>query len=72
MTSKISASVTVLQQLPARTAALRRDGFRCVCCGEPASEMHHLDYPPWGTFDVPSNMESVCHACHCRIEGKPA
>jgi HNH endonuclease len=54
----------------ARTVAMRAANYRCVYCGAPASEVHHVQYPPWGTFDVPANMEPVCHACHCRIEGK--
>ncbi len=55
-----------------RAAALRRDHAICTECGAPATEVHHLAYPPWGTFDVPSNLVSVCHACHCRLEGKDA
>ena len=40
-------------------------------CGKPYTEVHHLVYPPWGTFDVPENMIAICHACHSRIHGKP-
>ena len=54
-----------------RACALRRNAGRCSACGQPASEVHHINYPkPWGTFDVPSNMRPICHACHCAIEGK--
>ena len=53
----------------ARAVAMRAAGGRCRC-GAPATEVHHLVYPPWGTFDVPSNLLPVCHACHCRLEGK--
>lgn len=55
-----------------RQTALRASNRRCAC-GAPATEVHHLRYPkPWGTFDTPSNLQPVCHACHCRIEGKAA
>lgn len=55
--------------LAARTVAMKRAGWLCAC-GDPATEVHHLDYPPWGTFDVPSNLQPICHPCHCRLEGK--
>lgn len=44
--------------------------WRCQRCGERATEVHHLRYPPWGTFDVPENLEPVCHQCHCNEHGK--
>lgn len=47
-----------------------RAGGRCVRCGAHATEVHHLRYPPWGTFDVPENLEPICHACHCLAHGK--
>lgn len=54
-----------------REVALKRAQHRCVDCGQPATEVHHIRYPkPWGTFDTPANLKPVCHACHCRIEGK--
>lgn len=36
------------------------------------TEVHHLQYPPWGTFDVIENLLAVCHECHCTIHGKEA
>lgn len=59
----------------ARTIAMRRASHRCSC-GAPATEVHHHKsgpdrYPPWGMFDVPSNLRPICHACHCREHGKP-
>ncbi len=53
-----------------RAEAMRRAQYRCVHCGARATEVHHLRYPAWGTFDVPENLEPVCHACHCRLHGK--
>jgi hypothetical protein len=55
----------------ARRVAMQRAEWRCRC-GAPATEVHHLRYPAWGTFDVPSNLEPVCHTCHCVYEGKYA
>lgn len=59
--------------LAARAVAMRDANYRCLRCdGAAASEVHHLHYPPWGTFDVPSHLMPVCHQCHCDLEGKPA
>jgi len=55
--------------LAVRAVAMKRAGGRCLC-GAFATEVHHLDYPAWGTFDLPSHLRPVCHACHCKIEGK--
>jgi hypothetical protein len=54
-----------------RAARLREQPY-CQFCGEPASEVHHedCDYPPWDTFDVPSNLTPICHNCHCKAHGK--
>jgi hypothetical protein len=35
-----------------RLEAMRRAHWRCQRCGARATEVHHLRYPPWGTFDV--------------------
>jgi hypothetical protein len=32
-------------------------------CGAKASEVRHLRYPLWGTFDLPSNLRPVCGEC---------
>ena len=53
-----------------RAVAMRRTSGLCARCGAVATEVHHVQYPPWGTFDVPSHLEPVCHRCHCLIEGK--
>jgi hypothetical protein len=53
-----------------REVAMERAGWRCQQCGGRATEVHHVRYPRWGTFDVPENLVPVCHACHCVIEGK--
>jgi hypothetical protein len=55
----------------ARDIAMRRADWRCAC-GAPATEVHHPghQYPPWGMFDVPSNLKPICHDCHCGSHGK--
>jgi len=50
---------------------MKRAQGKCQrCLMNPATEVHHLRYPKWGTFDVPANLMAVCHGCHCDIEGK--
>ncbi len=57
--------------LAVRALVFERAGGICERCGErPATEPHHLAYPPWGTFDVPENIIAICHPCHCRAHGK--
>jgi len=50
-----------------RITVMMRAGGVCEDCKEkPASEVHHLRYPKWGTFDVPENLVAICHSCHCK------
>ena len=53
-----------------RELALVRDGGRCVLCGDPATEVHHIIerrlFPDGGYFL--SNALSVCNPCHLRCE----
>lgn len=56
--------------LSVKRRVLERDGGECVFCRQPSRVVHHLRYPRWGTFDVPDNLITVCHTCHCVIEGK--
>lgn len=53
-----------------RAEAMAATDGRCARCGGPATEVHHLRYPPWGTFDIPANLEPLCHRCHCDEHGK--
>jgi hypothetical protein len=56
-----------------RAKAMTRAAGKCERCQRrPPSEVHHLAYPRWGTFDVPENLLAVCHSCHCVLEGKIA
>lgn len=55
-----------------RKTAFEKTNGQCEICGKKATQIHHRKYPkPWGTFDVPSNLQPVCHACHCELEGIP-
>lgn len=53
-----------------RAVAIRSSG-RCEHKGEDctnvAIDFHHVRYPPWGTFDVPSNLLHVCRTCHEKL-----
>jgi len=55
----------------ARAVALKLANGRCARCEGVATQVHHhqpksVRYPPWGTWDVPSNLEAICHDCHCK------
>jgi len=53
-----------------RQKAMQMAGYTCRDCKlKKATEVHHIKYPPWGTFDVPENLVPVCHACHCKRHG---
>lgn len=57
--------------LAVRREVFERAGGRCEKCGaRPPTEPHHLRYPPWGAFDIPTNLVAVCHPCHCDFHGK--
>lgn len=54
-----------------RAEAMRRDSYTCQECKTArATQVHHLRYPKWGTFDTPDNLVSICYPCHCKIHGK--
>jgi hypothetical protein len=55
----------------ARSVAIRRAKGICEECKTyPVSEVHHIKYPVWGTFDTPSNLQAICHPCHCKKHNK--
>jgi len=54
-----------------RAKAMQKAKFTCQDCKKcPASEVHHIRYPKWGTFDTVDNIIPVCHRCHCIRHGK--
>ncbi len=57
--------------LAVRDVAMQKAGGKCKC-GSIATEAHHKDgiYPPWNTWDVPSNLQPRCHRCHSEEHGK--
>lgn len=59
--------------LAIKAEVFERANGLCERCGlRPPTEPHHLRYPPWGAFDVPSNLIAICHQCHCDAHGKAA
>lgn len=55
-----------------RAQAIARSGGICERCKErPVTEVHHVKYPAWGTFEEDaSGLLAVCHVCHCEIHDK--
>ena len=48
-----------------RYVVLRRDNWRCVYCGAPATEVHHLKYAKYNIGKEPIDwLVSVCKNCH--------
>lgn len=60
------------QYLAVRSQAIQRAGGVCERCKERAvTEVHHVRYPPWGTFEKDaSGLLAICHACHCELHDK--
>jgi 5-methylcytosine-specific restriction endonuclease McrA len=47
-----------------RRHVLKRDGYRCVLCGRPARDVHHVHEHALGGLDVPDNLISLCAEHH--------
>jgi len=48
-----------------RRAIRRRDKWKCVLCGDPASDVDHIvELADGGSFSDPSNLRSLCAKCH--------
>jgi 5-methylcytosine-specific restriction endonuclease McrA len=51
-----------------REQVLRRDGWRCQCCGSRLNlEMHHKEFRSQGGDDSEGNLITLCAACHSLI-----
>jgi len=51
-----------------RIKILERDSYRCVCCGKPATQVHHRSYAPKVLAGRANDkLASVCGLCHHRI-----
>lgn len=49
---------------------IERDGGRCLFCGQPGSEVHHIISRRYrGAWDI-RNMCVLCRACHSRAHSK--
>jgi len=55
-----------------RDTAMQRMAWLCAKCGAKATEVHHHNgYPSVpGAFETPDYLTPLCHACHCKAEGK--
>jgi 5-methylcytosine-specific restriction endonuclease McrA len=48
-----------------RYVVLKRDNWRCVYCGEPATQVHHKKYARKNIGSEPIKwLVSVCKSCH--------
>jgi 5-methylcytosine-specific restriction endonuclease McrA len=48
-----------------RELVLRRDGWRCQCCGTKTNlEVHHKEFRSQGGLDSEENLVTLCAACH--------
>ena len=48
-----------------RYVVLKRDNWRCVYCGAPATQVHHKKYARWNIGREPIEwLVSVCKSCH--------
>ncbi len=48
-----------------RYVVLKRDNWRCVYCGSPATEVHHTRYAKKNIGKEPIEwLVSICHTCH--------
>lgn len=47
-----------------RQRALKRDGYRCVQCADPAIEVDHIIGKVDDGTDHLSNLRSLCGSCH--------
>jgi 5-methylcytosine-specific restriction endonuclease McrA len=51
-----------------RQQVLRRDGWRCQCCGTMTNlEVHHREFRSQGGDDSELNLITLCAACHARV-----
>lgn len=47
-----------------RKIALKRDGYRCMWCGEPATTADHIIPSSKGGSDLPRNLLASCMECN--------
>ena len=49
--------------------AAARDGYRCILCGAPATDVHHVVFRSQGGKDDVNNVVCLCRACHEAAHG---
>ena len=53
-----------------RQKIFRRDGFRCVMCGQSTNlNVHHITYENLGAEES-SDLATLCQKCHAKVHGK--
>jgi 5-methylcytosine-specific restriction endonuclease McrA len=53
-----------------RHQVLRRDGWRCQCCGARSNlEVHHKTFRSHGGDDSEQNLLTLCARCHSLLHG---
>jgi hypothetical protein len=51
-----------------REQVLRRDGWRCQCCGSRSNlEVHHQEFRSQGGDDSEKDLITLCATCHSLI-----
>lgn len=51
-----------------RKQILRRDGWRCQCCGTMSDlEVHHKEFRSHSGADSEENLITLCTACHSAV-----
>jgi len=55
-----------------RQQVLRRDGWRCQCCGTMTNlEVHHQEFRSHAGDDSELNLITLCTACHSQAHRLP-
>ena len=53
-----------------RLQVLRRDSWRCQCCGTMSNlEVHHSEFRSQAGEDSEQNLITLCAACHAGVHG---
>jgi 5-methylcytosine-specific restriction endonuclease McrA len=54
-----------------RLQVLRRDGWRCQCCGKMSNlELHHKQFRSRLGGDSEQNLITLCAACHASVHSQ--
>jgi 5-methylcytosine-specific restriction endonuclease McrA len=69
LTKRDRAIEAARQLRQARAFVRKRDKGRCVACGKPGSEVHHVTMRSLGGKDDPDNLALLCSSCHTETHG---